>query len=182
VESDTANARDLVCLTALERGPRPCSELSTQSFPDPFSADWQPARDRLKERGVVKKLLVGSAVTLVMAASAWSADLGPVYKAPPFYDSWAGPYLGAAVGLKWGNTTWATASVSDFPGETVDASSPRNFDPAGARIGGYGGYNWRHQAWIYGVEFDLAYANSTTSAAGVPGCACCGSLRSRACV
>jgi outer membrane immunogenic protein len=118
----------------------------------------------------VKKLLVTSAATLAMAASAFGADLGPVYKAPPLYDGWAGAYLGAALGAKWGNTTWTTASVSDFPGETVDASSPRNFDPVGARIGGYGGYNWRHQAWVYGVEFDLAYANSTISAAGVPGC------------
>jgi hypothetical protein len=88
-----------------------------------------------------------------MAAGAWGADLGPVYKAPPLVESWAGPYLGAAAGAKWGNTTWTTSSVSDFPGLTVDASSPRNFDPVGARLGGYGGYNWRHQAWVYGERW-----------------------------
>jgi outer membrane immunogenic protein len=118
------------------------------------------------------KLLLGSiAVASLIAGPAVAADL-PLKAPPPpvVYDSWTGFYVGAALGGKWANTTWTTTSTSDFPGTIVDASSPRNFNPSGTRIAGYAGYNWQNQAWLFGVEFDVAYANNTASSVGIPGC------------
>ena len=121
---------------------------------------------------IMHKLLLGSiAVASLIAGPAVAADL-PLKAPPPavVYDSWTGFYVGAALGGKWANTTWTTTSTSDFPGTIVDASSPRNFNPSGARIAGYAGYNWQNQAWLFGVEFDVAYANNTASSVGIPGC------------
>ena len=133
----------------------------------------QPSSAKAYWGGVMKKVLLASAafVALTVAGSANAADM-PVYKAPPpvVYDSWTGFYVGAALGGKWANTTWTTASTSDFPGTIVDASSPRNFNPSSARIGGYAGYNWQNQAWLLGIEFDVAYADKTVSSVGIPGC------------
>jgi outer membrane immunogenic protein len=105
---------------------------------------------------------------------AMAADLpvkSPVPNAPAVEDSWTGPYVGLAVGGKLAHTTWTATSTSDFPGTIIDASSPRNFDPAAARIGGYAGYSWQVASFVFGIEGDIAYANATTSSAGIPGCA-----------
>jgi len=114
----------------------------------------------------------------VFGESALGADLSaPVYKAPvaaPAPFSWTGFYVGGEVGGKGADTTWNTTANVDLahPGETVDASSPQNFNPAGVRAGGYAGYNWQFAPqWVTGIEGDAAWANKTVTAAGVPGCA-----------
>jgi outer membrane immunogenic protein len=125
----------------------------------------------------MKKLLVaGIAVAAFCGAPAVAADMlvkAPVNKAPvaaPAY-SWTGFYVGAELGGKWSSTTWTTTSVFDNVPVIVDASSPRNYNPSSVRVGGYLGYNWEFATrWIVGAEFDLAYANKTVTAAGIPGC------------
>jgi outer membrane immunogenic protein len=123
----------------------------------------------------MKRLLSGSAAFAVLLAgsSVWAADIAvaPINKAlPQAVSDWTGPYVGIALGAKAAATTWTTTSTSDLPGTIIDASSPSKFDPAGVRAGGYAGYNWQNQAWVYGVEFDVAYANSAATHAGIPGC------------
>ena len=107
---------------------------------------------------------------LAMGAPAMAADL-PVKAAPPPAASWAGPYVGVALGAKFADTTWTTTSTSDLPGTIVDASSPDRFRPTAFRAGGYAGYNWQWAPWVYGLEFDIAYGDGKTTHAGLPGCA-----------
>ena len=124
----------------------------------------------------MKKFVPGSAAfaALLAGSSVWAADIpvAPITKAmPQVVSDWSGPYVGIALGAKSAATTWTTTSTSDLPGTIIDASSPSNFEPAGVRAGGYAGYNWQNQAWVYGVEFDVASANSAATRAGIPGCA-----------
>jgi hypothetical protein len=118
-----------------------------------------------------------SVFVIAVSGSVFAADMAvkmPV-KAPPSplpapILSWTGFYIGGALGGKWADTTWTTTSNSDFPGTTTDASSPRNFDPSSFRAGGYAGYNWQITTWVVGLEGDVAWANDTSTAAGIPGC------------
>src|SRR4051794_5383539 len=120
-----------------------------------------------------KRLLAGTGlVALIAAGPAQAADVAvPVYKAPIVYSSWTGVYAGVQAGYKWSDMTWNTTclGLSDVncplhndPGTTIDASNPRSFDPASARIGGYIGYNWQFApSWLVGVEGDIAWADNT---------------------
>jgi outer membrane immunogenic protein len=88
---------------------------------------------------------------------------------------WAGFYVGLAAGAKWTDAKWTTTQVSDPPSAffgvaVLDASSPDRFTPRGFRAGGYAGYNWQFQQWVYGVEFDAAWSDATETHAGIPGC------------
>ena len=99
-----------------------------------------------------------------MLDGAFAADVAvPVYKAPPIvYSSWTGVYAGLEAGYKWSDMSWNTTclGISDIfcPFRTafpIDASNPRGFDPASARIGGYIGYNWQFApSWLVGIEGD----------------------------
>jgi outer membrane immunogenic protein len=126
----------------------------------------------------MKKLAVGvAAIAALISTPVLAADMvtkapPPVAPAPVF--SWTGFYAGIALGAKWADTTWTTTSIS-FVGNllqpAVDSSSPRSYDLSGFRWGGYAGYNWQvAPQWLWGVEADLAGANKTVTAAGIPGC------------
>ena len=126
---------------------------------------------------VMRKLLFASVAFVALAGtgSAPAADMplkAPIAP-PPAVSTWSGPYVGLALGGKWADTTWTTTSTSDPPNPPliVDASSPRNYRPSGFRAGGYAGYNWQIANWVVGVEADLAWADDTATAAGIPGCA-----------
>ena len=75
-----------------------------------------------------------------------------------------------ALGGKWADASWTTTSTSDLPGTVVDGSSPRNYHPAAFRAGGYAGYNYQIANWLVGIEADLAWADKTETATGIPGC------------
>jgi outer membrane immunogenic protein len=124
-----------------------------------------------------KALIASAALTLwIGVGPATAADM-PV-KAPRMMAgiasgwNWSGAYIGGAIGAKWTGSRWSTISTADppFAFSTVDASSPRQFNPSGPRVGVYGGYNWQSRMWVYGVEFDVAYANKTADSVGIPGC------------
>lgn len=114
----------------------------------------------------------GSVVILAgLAASCASAQPG----AP--YGDWSGPYAGVAVGADFGHAKWTARSTSDLPGNIVDASSPRTYDPAGLRGSLVGGYDWRRGRWVFGPQVEIGLANARKTAAGFPGCTveCAGS-------
>jgi outer membrane immunogenic protein len=114
-----------------------------------------------------------STIAVTQFASAADLSLAPVYAPPlqPYY-SWTGFYVGAALGAKWADPTWTTTSITE-PGfvMVVDGSSPRNYNFSTVRVGGYLGYNWQFAPqWVAGLEGDWAWANRTTTTAGIPGC------------
>lgn len=124
----------------------------------------------------MKRTLIASAAiaSLLVATSAFAADL-PVYtKAPPVavvYD-WTGYYLGVNVGYSWGrgstdgNVT-GTQNVSVFRGTTPDPTRPPvntvlaalplsgRADVNGVIGGGQLGYNWQRGTWLFGLEGDI---------------------------
>jgi outer membrane immunogenic protein len=123
----------------------------------------------------MKKLLVAAIVAAAFCgAPAFAADM-PL-KAPPLpaaaVSTWSGFYVGAQLGEKWADTTWTTKSVVDAQLPIVlDASSQRDYDPAGVRGGIYLGYNHQFVSqWVAGVEVDWADARKTTTTPGIPGC------------
>jgi outer membrane immunogenic protein len=131
---------------------------------------------------IMKKLLLASVAVAAIGAtgSAGAADL-PVYKAPPVVVpvwSWTGFYVGGSLGGELADTTWTATSLTDTPvasgvGTRVFdlASLTRTYDPSGFRGGGYVGYNWQFQKnWLVGIEGDIAWADGTQTAVGLPGC------------
>jgi outer membrane immunogenic protein len=96
-------------------------------------------------------LFAAAAAAAGTANGARAADLpaGNYYTAPAPLNasSWAGPYLGAAIGYEWG-------SVSSNPTR-----------PSGIAGGIEGGYNWQFGQFVAGVETDIqASAASDTFA------------------
>lgn len=111
--------------------------------------------------------------TVLAAGTANAADRADPFatKAASIGD-WRGFYAGAALGAKRGDADWTTTAVGDppTPPAALDASSPRSFDPSGAWVGGYLGYNLQSTDWVYGAEVDIGRANTTQSSTGIPGC------------
>jgi outer membrane immunogenic protein len=102
----------------------------------------------------MKNLLLGTAVSLTMAAGASAADL-PVYtKAPPAW-SWTGCYIGANVGGGWSQLN-ASDSVTGAALATINGS--------GVVGGGQVGCDYQFaRAWVIGVEGEFKAANITGS-------------------
>jgi outer membrane immunogenic protein len=95
--------------------------------------------------------------------------MAPVVAPAP---SWTGFYVGGELGGKWTDGNWNTTCLTtggcpDFP---LDASSSQKLQPSSLRAGGYAGYNWQVSNWVLGAEVDLAWADSTKSVTGIPGC------------
>jgi len=123
----------------------------------------------------MRKALPSSLALVAMAASSSAMAADPA--APPW--SWTGFYLGGDLGAKWAHTAWTATSLRDPPGVQqpgwsslgIDASSPRDFDLSGARVGGHAGYNYQvAPRWVGGIEVDFGYANRSENAIGFPGC------------
>jgi outer membrane immunogenic protein len=90
-----------------------------------------------------------TALLLAIGATAASAaDIGapaPPYTPPPAYTAtafnWAGPYIGVLGGYGWAN-------FNDGAGTTGN----------GWLAGGYLGYNWQVDSWVYGLEADAMWS------------------------
>jgi outer membrane immunogenic protein len=87
------------------------------------------------------RTILGAALSLAMAGTAFAADLpaGNYYTSPATLSaySWAGPYLGAQIGYEWG-------AVSNNPTH-----------PEGLEGGIEAGYNWQFGQFVAGGEADL---------------------------
>ncbi len=101
--------------------------------------------------GMMKKLLLSSALCIAAISSASAADL-PIYtKAPPPMAApiftWTGFYIGLNAGGKWADidhTVTSGATVLTFTGDSNSSWI------AGGQIG----YNWQIGQWVFGVEGD----------------------------
>src|SRR5262245_40893353 len=105
----------------------------------------------------MRNVLLGALLLTALAAPAHSADLRPVYKAPPpvpFF-SWAGLYVGGNVGYGWGQwdgdptyydplTGGAPLQIFFPPNRTVDAK--------GWLAGGQVGFNYQINSFVFGLE------------------------------
>lgn len=81
--------------------------------------------------------------------------------------SWAGPYVGLNLGVAWNHAAFSddigpSGTRLVFPAAMADPFwSPTT---AGFTIGGQAGYNWQTGNVVYGIEGDLNWVDSRTSA------------------
>jgi outer membrane immunogenic protein len=124
----------------------------------------------------MKKLLLGTAMSLAMVASAAAADL-PVYtKAPPIYN-WTGFYVGGNIGYSWGNSNTTESFTDPGPPAVTLATANPSFSLDGVIGGGQVGYNLQRGNWVFGIEADLqatgqSGSTSTVCAAGICAISC----------
>lgn len=106
----------------------------------------------------MRKLLLGTALSLILVASANAADL--YTKAPPATYNWTGLYVGGNVGYGWGtggdSTVFETAA-----GVVVGAPTNLSTNVTGFVGGGQIGYNWQISSVVLGIEGDLDYLDQT---------------------
>jgi outer membrane immunogenic protein len=119
----------------------------------------------------VKRLLIGTAISLAMAASTWAADLpvgAPVYKAPmmPSAYSWSGCYLGIEGGGSWGQSQHFSNDFTRQP-TLVGLAQTAGIDPSGGLFGGTAGCNYQFGNWVVGLEDDLSWTNNRGTANGI---------------
>src|ERR1700674_2037360 len=121
----------------------------------------------------MKKLLLGTAMSLGMMAAASAADLGPapapIYtKAPLPAWSWTGFYLGLQGGAGWGTTEDSLTASQDCVAGVCGAITPVTAFPGlfrssyglnGLHGGGTAGFNWQAGPGVFGVEGDISAAN-----------------------
>ncbi|MGP0093054.1 MAG: outer membrane protein [Xanthobacteraceae bacterium] len=110
----------------------------------------------------MKKLLLGTAMSLAVVAGASAADL-PVkapelyVKAPPPVWSWTGFYGGGNIGYSWG-TGKSTYYDPNFGISGLGAPSANSVSEKldGVIGGGQIGYNWQvNSVWVLGIEADI---------------------------
>jgi outer membrane immunogenic protein len=104
----------------------------------------------------MKKLLIATAISLVLATVASAADLPPpIYAKAPISAatwSWTGFYIGANVGGGFGrDTDTVTAALPGIGTATGKARS----NTSGVIGGGQIGYNWQIGKIVLGLEADI---------------------------
>lgn len=78
--------------------------------------------------------------------------------APPVF-SWTGYYVGLQTGYEW-NRAKHQLSFDDDALDIIGSGTTR---PSGWIGGGYTGYNWQSQNWVFGVEGDFEGGNLSDS-------------------
>jgi outer membrane immunogenic protein len=103
----------------------------------------------------MKRSLLASVSVLALTVSASATPPAPL---------WTGFYLGVNAGGVWSH---ASTNINDNAGN-VSASTA---NASSATFGGQAGYNWQAQSWVYGLEVDWNWLNSsgTSPTAGFPG-------------
>ncbi len=102
----------------------------------------------------LKSLVLASAALLPFSATAFAADAiqeqppvpAPVEAAPQ--SSWAGGYTGLYLGYGFGKTKTSPDVGADYG----------NVKPKGVDLGGYAGWNFQQDQFVYGVEGDAGYS------------------------
>jgi outer membrane immunogenic protein len=85
-----------------------------------------------------------------------SADLPPLYKAPPVQlYSWSGCYFGGQLGQMWARQDW-----TDRMGPPAFGRSSGNLDATGFVGGVQGGCNYQTGPIVFGVQGDYLWANA----------------------
>jgi len=100
----------------------------------------------------MKKLLLGTAMSLAMVWGASAADL--YFKAPPVF-SWTGCYLGVAGGGAWGTSNQVNSN---------GLSITNDFNISGGIVGGTFGCNYQvSKHFVIGIEDDISWTNKKGS-------------------
>ncbi len=103
----------------------------------------------------MKKILLGAASLIALAAPASAADLAarPYTKAPPMvaamYD-WSGFYIGINGGYGSSHKCWDLLAVPAGP--VVPNHAHGCHDATGGTVGGQIGYRWQTGAFVFGLE------------------------------
>jgi outer membrane immunogenic protein len=106
----------------------------------------------------MKRLLIGVGLAAVVIQAAFAADVPPGrrYMPPPRapayvpFFSWSGVYVGFNAGYGFGRSKWTNSTTG---------GSVASFDTSGAVAGGTLGYNMQLDAWVFGVEGDIAWTS-----------------------
>ncbi|MGP0091958.1 MAG: outer membrane protein [Xanthobacteraceae bacterium] len=102
----------------------------------------------------MRRLFIGTALSLAMVASAAAADL-PIYtKAPVAAYDWTGFYLGGGASYSWGRITDTGSYLPGFSGTTTPATTTRSIDHTIRGIDGeiQGGYRRQFGTAVLGIE------------------------------
>ena len=111
----------------------------------------------------MKRLLIGVGLAMGLVQAAGAADMPPGRYMPPprapayvpFF-SWSGVYVGFNAGYGFGRSAWTNTTTSATTG---------SFNVNGVLVGGTLGYNMQLDAWVFGVEGDIAWSNIKGSTA-----------------
>jgi outer membrane immunogenic protein len=112
-----------------------------------------------------KFLYCSAACVISLAGLGAAAAANLPVKAPPLpvaaVYNWTGFYVGGNVGGSWSNSDVASYSIAGFPIPLTSANSHQTFN--GALGGGQIGYNWQRDKFVFGVEADAAWRNTSAS-------------------
>jgi outer membrane immunogenic protein len=106
-----------------------------------------------------------------LATNTLTPAAGQAYASTPGFEqprNWTGAYLGASGGMRREDHTWMTNS---FGGFFTAIPNSQNFNDAGARFGGFAGYNFQiSPKLVAGIEGDFAWGKTKTGTShGIPG-------------
>jgi len=91
--------------------------------------------------------------------------------------NWSGPYAGLSGGYLSSQSNWNTQNYSTIgsPIQTADSTASQTFNSSAAQIGAFGGYNWRLNDYVFGIEGDFGWTNASSSKNFLPGGTACAS-------
>ncbi|MFZ5675994.1 MAG: outer membrane protein [Pseudomonadota bacterium] len=102
---------------------------------------------------MLKKTLLASAALVLMMGAAQAADI----EAPPAVYDWTGGYIGLQGGYAWGKTDAETDIDPEFT--DIDTLDVDDFKASGFIGGAHIGYLLQSDAFVYGIEADIEYAD-----------------------
>jgi outer membrane immunogenic protein len=131
------------------------------------------------EGTAMKKLLLGTAMSLAMVAGATAADLGPASGPAPFYTkappawSWTGFYIGVNAGDAWSSAAFGitpTGAWAGFPANAANIvqATTDTLHPSGFAGGGQLGWNYQMNNIVIGLEADIDYVHASAALVGGP--------------
>jgi outer membrane immunogenic protein len=109
----------------------------------------------------MKKLLLGTAMTVVLSGYAAAADLLVKAPPPPPPWSWTGFYVGLQGGAGWGTEERGFIEFCNPGGScpiinAVPGTERSSFTLNGLHGGGTAGFNWQKGPIVFGVEGDIS--------------------------
>ena len=103
----------------------------------------------------MKKLFLGSALAVAIAAPAMAADMAVRYVPPVPVYTWSGCYVGGQVGYGWGYSRHTAAGATNGVPNGITGDVAPRYGVNGAVGGGEVGCNWQWTPnWVVGIELD----------------------------
>lgn len=124
---------------------------------------------RLNKTGAMKTAILTLTITSAFATLLCAGpeplpsgkEMKQVAPAPPECPNWSGFYIGGFGGYKFAPTdinldlggNWNGPSIADpFDKNFIEPRVPDDLDTSGAEVGGFIGYNFQWNRWVFGVE------------------------------